>query len=141
MTPILLDTVVISELRKGSKTDVHVQAWNRSLASAPVVLSVITLLELRKGIEQVQKRDPAFAIKLEHWYHTDLATLFHNAILPVDRAVAECAGGLYSIRTFPPNDALIAATALVHGLTLATRNEADFAGTGVTVVNPWQWQP
>ena len=138
MTPILLDTMVISELRKGSKGDARVQAWYFGLAKAPLVLSVITLLEIRKGIHRIHQRDPAFALRLERWYRHDLQILFQDAIVPVDQPVAECAGGLYAIRTFPPNDALIAATALVHGLTLATRNEADFAGTGVTVVNPWQ---
>lgn len=138
MTPILLDTVVISELRKGSKGDAQVQAWYRGLANAPLAISVITLLEVRKGIELVQKHDPAFALKLDQWYRTELVSLFQEAILLVDQAVAERAGELYSIRTFPPNDALIAATALVHGFTLATRNEADFIDTGVTVVNPWK---
>lgn len=135
---LLLDTVAVSELRKGPKGDVRFFRWHRSITAVPVFISVITLVEVRRGILQVARRDPAFAGRLETWYHDFLMPRFALSLLPVDAAVASQAAELHAIRTYPDHDALIAATALVHGLTLVTHNESDFIGTGVTVVNPWQ---
>lgn len=134
---LLLDTVVVSELRKGARADPAVVAWQRSVVTVPAWLSVITLLEIRSGLRSVQARDPAFAARLETWYREQLLPRFREHLLPVDRAIAEAAAEFTTTRTLPPHDALIAATAKVHGLTVATRNLADFADTGVAVVNPW----
>lgn len=133
----LLDTVVISELRKGAKAEPAVIAWQASIADTPVYLSVVTLLEIRTGLRQVQNRDPGFAARLETWYKDRLLPRFRDRLLPVDRPIAEATAELGTGRTLPPHDALIAATAKVHGLTLVTRNVADFADTGVALVNPW----
>ncbi len=127
---LLLDTVVVSELRRGSRADTAVVAWQASVAAIPAYLSVITLLEIRVGIRRV-------AVRLEAWYGERLLPSFGGRLLAGDRAVAEAAAGLATSRTLPPHDALIAATARVHGLTLVTRNIPDFADTGVPVVNPW----
>ncbi len=134
---LLLDTVVVSELRRGTRAAPAVVAWQASVTAIPAYLSVITLLEIRLGIRNVAVRDPAFAARLEAWYGERLLPSFAGRLLAVDRAVAEAAAGLATSRTLPPHDALIAATARVHGLTLVTRNTPDFADTGVPVVNPW----
>ncbi len=134
---LLLDTVVVSELRKGTAADPAVIAWQAGVATIPAYLSVITLLEIRQGLRQVQRRDPAFAARLEVWYTGRLLPRFRDHLLPVDQAVAEAAAELGSRRTLPAHDALIAATAQVHGLTLVTRNQADFADLGLPLVNPW----
>ena len=134
----LLDTVVVSELRKGPKGDSQFIAWRDNLVDAPVFTSVITVVEIRRGILQVAKRDPEFAVRLETWYNDYLLARFRHAILPVDAVVASKAAEIHAVRTYPDHDALIAVTAIVHGLTLATRNEADFDGSGVKVVNPWR---
>ena len=134
---LLLDTVVISELRKGAGADPAVVAWQAGVVDLPTYLSVITLLEIRLGLRQVEKRDPAFAARLEAWYNDRLLPRFSNHLLSVDQAVVEAAAALGTGRTLPPHDALIAATAQVHGLTIVTRNMADFADLGIPVVNPW----
>lgn len=134
---LLLDTVLVSELRKGARAEPAVIAWQATVATVPAYLSVITLLEIRVGLGRVAKRDPAFAARLETWYRERLLTRFRNHLLDIDQAVAEAAAALAGGRTLPPHDALLAATALVHGLTFATRNVADFVGTGILVVNPW----
>jgi toxin FitB len=135
---LLLDTVAVSELRKGPKGDAQFRQWHQSTVEVPVFISVITLVEVRRGILQVAKRDPSFAGRLEAWYQDFLLPKFERTLLPVDAVVAHRAAELHALRTYSDHDALIAATALVHGLRLATRNEADFDGTGVTVVNPWK---
>lgn len=135
---LLLDTVAVSELRKGPKGDAQFRHWHQSTAEVPVFISVITLVEIRRGILQVAKRDADFAGRLETWYQDFLLPKFERTFVPVDTVVAHRAAELHAIRTYPDYAALIAATALVHGLTLATRNESDFDGTGVTVVNPWK---
>lgn len=134
---LLLDTVVVSELRKNAQADPAVRAWQHSAAGLPAYLSVITLLEIRQGLCRVRARDPAFAARLETWYRQRLLAHFSQHLLPVDQAVAEAAARIGLQRTLPRNDALIAATALVHDLAVVTRNVADFADTGVPVINPW----
>ncbi len=133
----LLDTVLVSELRKGAKADASVIAWQEGIAAIPVYLSVITLLEIRIGVRRVQGRDPDFAARLEAWYEGRLLPRFRDHLLSVDQAVAETAAELSAGRTLSPHDALIAATAKVHHLTLATRNVSDFGDTGISMVNPW----
>jgi hypothetical protein len=138
---LLLDTVVVSELRKGARADPAVIAWQASVAAVPAYLSVITLIEIRCGLRRIAARDPSFATRLEAWYRERLLPRFHDHLLEVDRTVAEAAAGLTAGRTLPPHDALIAATARVHRLILVTRNAADFADTGVPVINPWEKLP
>ncbi len=134
----LLDTVVVSELRKGKKAEAAVIAWQAGVAPASTYLSVITLVEIRQGIRQVAARDPDFATRLRVWYRDQLLVKFHGRVLAVTREVAEAVSELPAKRTLPAYDALIAATAHVHDLKIATRNVADFADTGVSVVNPWE---
>jgi predicted nucleic acid-binding protein len=133
----LLDTVVVSELRKGDAADARVLKWRDSSAEVPVYLSAVTLLEIRKGIRGVARRDPAFSKALEAWYRDRLIPAFEGRVLPVDSAVAERAGDLAGTRSMSSEDALIAATALQHDLVVITRNTRDFLGLGVAVGNPW----
>jgi len=134
---MLLDTNVVSELRKADRCDVRVAEWQASQAVDEQYLSVITLLELKLGIELEKARNPTFAENLETWYETRVKPAFHGRIHPVDAAVAETCARLHALCTRSYRDGLIAATARIHGLTVVTRNVADFQGTGVTVVNPW----
>lgn len=133
----LLDTVLVSELRKGEKAEPSIIAWQAGVSTLPVYLSVITLLEIRIGVRRVRGRDPDFAARLEAWYEGRLLPRFRDHLLSVDQAVAEAAAEMSAARTLSPHDALIAATAKVHHLTLATRNVSDFADTGISIVNPW----
>jgi predicted nucleic acid-binding protein len=133
----LIDTNVISELRKGARCERHVAAWYASVEPGGLYLSVLVTGEIRRGIARAQRRDPERAAVFERWL-ADLAAAFANRILPVDRAVADEWGRLSAIRTVPAVDGLLAATAKVHGLTLATRNTADIAGLGASVLNPFE---
>ena len=137
-TGLLLDTVVVSELRKGRRADPAVIDWQAKTTGLPTYLSVITLLEIRLGILRVQLRDAAFASRLQAWYDGHLLPRFRDTLLPVTQAVAESAAELSAARQLSPHDALIAATAHAHGLTLVTRNVSDFTGIAVPVVNPWE---
>ena len=132
----LLDTNVISEIRKGARCNRNVAAWYSSTEARDLYLSVLVTGEIRRGIERVRPRDPARASIFERWLASiDIA--FAGRVLAVDRAVADEWGRLSAIRTILVPDALLAATASVHGMTLATRNEADLAGLGVAVLNPF----
>lgn len=135
----LLDTVTVSELRRDEhKMHPGVREWQVGIGE--VWLSVVTLNELRYGIQKVEKKDPSFALHLTAWYQRIIAQPQRFLILNVDRAIAEQAADFRAAFETPFEDSLIAATAKVHGLTLATRNTADFEACGIELVNPWEWQ-
>jgi toxin FitB len=132
----LLDTNVLSELRKGPRCHPGVAHWARLTSGDGHFVSVLTLGEIRQGIEVLRRRSPAEADALESWL-TRLETAYAEVFLPVDEAVAQRWGRLNAERTLPVIDGLLAATALEHRLTLATRNTADFPAA-VPLVNPFE---
>jgi predicted nucleic acid-binding protein len=133
----ILDTNVISELRKGRKTHPNVKKWAEALPSASLYISVITVLELEIGILLIQRRDKEQGAILRAWMDRHVLPTFSDRILAIDTAVAQRCATLHVPNPRSDRDALIAATALVHGLTVATRNVADFERMGVGVLNPW----
>lgn len=133
----LVDTNVISELRKGGKCDTSVASWFDALSPDDLFLSVLSIGELRRGIELIRRRDPAAAGALEEWLE-GLVRDHGERILPIDREVASQWGRLSVPDPLPVIDSLLAATAKVHGLTLATRNTKDLERTGVKCVNPFE---
>ena len=136
----LVDTNVISELRKArsSKVDKNVLAWANSVPASSLHLSAITVLELELGILLVERRDPAQGTILRSWLDTHVLPAFLDRILPVDAMVAQRCAKLHVPDRRPDRDAFIAATALVYGMTMVTRNVHDFVRTGVEVINPWK---
>lgn len=132
----LLDTNVVSELRKGARGDPGVVRWAAG-RTGDAWLSVLTVGEIRRGIELKRRRDEVGARHLDVWLQ-GLLGAFATRLLPVDARVAEVWGRLNVPDPRPTVDALLAATALVHGLTLVTRNVDDVAGTGVRVFNPFE---
>jgi predicted nucleic acid-binding protein len=132
----LIDTNIISEVRKGLRCNPAVAAWWSSVEDRDLFLSTLTIGEIRKGVEAVRIRDPDKARALEAWLQTIVQT-FGPRILGIDAAVAESWGRISAIRSVPVVDALLAATASVHGLVLVTRNAIDVAGLGVRVLNPF----
>ncbi len=133
----LIDTNVISEVRKGARCDANVAAWYAAIEDDDLYLSVLVLGEIRRGIERARAGEPAKARALEQWLSV-VSRSFGNRILPVDQRVAEEWGRIRAKRSAPVIDALLAATARVYDLTLATRNTADVAGLGAEVVNPFE---
>lgn len=135
----LLDTNVLSELRKiRLKTaDRRVAKWADSVDAADLYLSVITLQELEIGILLIERRDPIQGAVFRTWLNDHVMPAFAGRILAVDTAVAQRSARLHVPDPRPVRDALIAATALVHGMTVVTRNVADFEATGVPLLNPW----
>ncbi len=132
----LLDTNVVSELRKGPRCNRGVAEWVGGMEDGDLFLSVLVVGEIRSGIERIRRRDGRGVAALEGWLSALLAS--HEArILPVDQRVAEEWGRLAARRTLSVVDGLLAATALAHGLTLVTRNTRDVAGTGAAVLNPF----
>jgi hypothetical protein len=134
----LLDTNVISETRK-SRADSGVMAFLSAADAAGLFLSVLSLGELRKGVEAKRRTDPTAAEQLGAWVD-GIETTFADRILPVDAAAARRWGELSAGRSLPVIDTLIAATAISHGLTLVTRNTRDVESTGVPLVDPWQFR-
>ena len=135
----LLDTNVISELRKGSRCDPAVAAWEQAeLIPQGGAVSVITIGEIRKGIDLIAQRDQSQAASLETWLQ-GLGQQFASRILPITIDVAEEWGRLNAKRPLPAADSLIGATANVHGLILATRNVNDIRDVGVPVINPFEF--
>lgn len=130
-----MDTNVLSEARKGKRANPNVRTWITAHREE-LWLSVLVTGEVRRGIESIRRRDASAASLLERWLR-QLETIFDERILTVDSAVADRWGRLMAERTVPVIDGLLAATALVHGLVLATRNARDVAGTGVACVDPF----
>ncbi len=139
----ILDTNVISEFRKikDNKADRNVTAWAASLTSSKLFLSSITILELEYGILRLGRRDPAQGTILRDWLDRSVLPNFRDHILSVDAAVAQRCAALHVPDRRPERDAFIGATALVHRMTVVTRNVADFAPMGVPVLNPWNPLP
>jgi predicted nucleic acid-binding protein len=131
----LVDTNVLSEIRKGPRADEGIQAWFAEADDKDLYTSVLVLGEIRRGIESIRRRDTASALALEQWL-IRLATGFGERILPVDLRVADRWGALNVPDPVPTIDGLLAATALVHDLVLVTRNLRDVAATGVQVLDP-----
>jgi len=132
----LIDTNIISEVRKGARCNPGVAKWWAEVAEGDIWLSTLILGEIRKGVELARRRDPEKASVLEAWLG-EVVSGFGDRVLPVDAATAEEWGRMSAIRPVPVIDALLAATAKTNGLTLVTRNEADVAGLGVDVLNPF----
>lgn len=133
----LLDTVTVSELRRSvDQMNPGVWEWQKKIREA--FLSVVTLNEIRYGIRMVETRDALFAAQLSAWYAQIVVQTQRFRILNIDRIIAEQAADFRAAHGTPFEDSLIAATAKVHGLTLATRNTADFKATGIPLVNPWE---
>ena len=133
----LLDTNVVAELRKGSRADAHVSTWFAGVDADTILLSALTLGEIRRGIENLRRRDRPAARALDRWMRR-LLVEHRDRILPIDLAVAEQWGRFNVPDPLPVIDGLLAATAKVHGLTLVTRNVKDIARTGVSVLNPFE---
>lgn len=135
----LVDTNVVSELRKvrAGKADVNVAAWTTSVDASALFLSVITILELEMGILQIERRDATQGAILRTWFERQVLTEFADRVLPIDTAVARRCAKLHVPDRRSERDALIAATALVHGMTVVTRNVADFVSAEVSIFNPW----
>jgi predicted nucleic acid-binding protein len=137
MPAFLLDTNVLSEIRKGpSRAQPEVWQWWLAMQDQPLFLSVMTLGEIRKGIDRLATRDQRQAFALERWLE-GVKESFKAQLIDITPAIAERWGRLQAIRVLPEVDALLASTALHHDLTLVTRNEGDFDGLGVRVLNPF----
>jgi predicted nucleic acid-binding protein len=136
----LLDTNVVSELRKArsGKADKNVAAWADSVAASSLYLSAISILELETGVLLAERRDRRQGAMLRAWLNQQVLPAFAGRVLAVDTAVAQCCAQLHVPDPRADRDALIAATALVHGMTVITRNVDDFKPTGVAMVNPWE---
>ena len=139
----VLDTNVVSELRKVrfGKADANVAAWAQGVDAAALFVSAITILELELGVLLIERKDAVQGAMLRAWLDLQVLPEFAGRTLPVDSAVAQRCARLHVPDKRGERDALIAATALVHGMTLVTRNIADFKATGVTLLNPWDASP
>jgi toxin FitB len=136
----LLDTNVISELRRPDKADRNVVAWASALPASGFFISAISVLEIELGALLIAGKDSAQGAVLRAWIDHQLLGRFEGRILAIDVTVAQRCASLHMPDPRAERDALIAATALVHGLTIATRNVADFEATGVAFINPWRPQ-
>lgn len=135
----LLDTNIVSELRKAktNKADKNVIAWAISVPATSLFLSAISILELEAGVLLIERRDAVQGALLRVWLDDYVIPAFSGRILAIDTAVAQCCAKLHVPDPGAERDTLIAATALVHGMTIVTRNVMDFEQTGVKILNPW----
>ncbi len=136
----LLDTNVLSELRKirAGKADQNVAAWAGSVDAADLFVSAISIMELELGILSIERRDATQGAALRAWLEQHVLPEFAGRTLPVDTAIAQRCARLHVPDKRGERDALIAAAALVHSMTVVTRNVADFQSTGVALLNPWE---
>jgi len=136
----LLDTDVVAELRKVrlGKADPNVAVWSATAPVGTLYLSAVTILELETGVVGMERRDAAQGRVLRAWLEDHVLPAFDGRVLPIDTAVARRCAPLHVPNPLAEFDALIAATALVHSMTVVTRNVADFVATGVALLNPWQ---
>ena len=139
----VLDTNVLSELRKVrlGTADANVAAWAESVDAAALFVSVISVMELELGVLAIERRDANQGALLRAWLDLQVLPEFAERTLPIDTAVAQRCARLHVPDRRGERDALIAATALVHGMAVVTRNVADFKPTGVVTVNPWNPRP
>lgn len=137
---LILDTNVVSELRKVrlGKADEHVARWADSVKAADLYLSAITIQELEIGILLAERRDPVQGAVFRAWMNSHVLPTFFGRIFPIDTAVAQRSAKLHVPAPRLIRDGLIAATALVHCMTVVTRNVADFESVGVAIINPWE---
>jgi predicted nucleic acid-binding protein len=133
----LLDTNVISELRRPERADSNVVAWAGAISAASFFLSAISILEIELGALQIARKDAAQGAVLRAWIDDQILPRFEGRILAVDTAVAQRCARLHVPDPRSERDALIAATAMVHGLTVVTRDVTDFEPMGVALLNPW----
>ena len=138
MKAFLLDTVTVSEFRKTGRIHPEVDRWQMDHLGDEMWISVVTPLEIRKGVHLVRQKDPAFAEELDAWLVNTVLPGFGHRMLGIEISTALQAAEYRVVHGLSPNDSLIAATAKVHGLTLATRNTSDFLVTGIPLVNPWE---
>ncbi len=139
----VLDTNVVSELRKvrAGKADPGVSSWASGVPSGQMFLSAITIQELEHGVLLAERADPPKGLLLRRWLDSSVAAVFDQRVLTVDAAVARRAAALHVPDPAPFRDALIGATALVHQMTVVTRNVRDFVRfDGLDVIDPW-WSP
>ena len=134
----LLDTNVVSELRKASRAEPAVRNWASGQSPGVVFISTMSLMELEIGLLRIARRDAPQGERLRLWLEQIVLAQFEGRILGIDAAIARRCAHLHVPDPRPERDALIAATALTHGLTVVTRNTADFAPMGVPLLNPWQ---
>lgn len=135
----LLDTNVVSELRKqlSGKANEKVVDWAKSVPAESMYLSVITIMELEIGALLIQRKDPRQGNLLRLWLDTQVIPAFSGRTIEIDIPLVQCCAGLHIPDPRSERDALIAATAIVNGMTVVTRNTADFESTGVKILNPW----
>jgi predicted nucleic acid-binding protein len=136
----LLDTNVVSELRRPQKADRNVVAWASTIPAASFFLSAISILEIELGALLIARKDATQGAVLRSWIDEQILPRFEGRILPVDTAVAQRCARLHVPDPRAERDALIMATAIVHGLTIVTRNVADFEPAGIALLNPWEPQ-
>lgn len=136
----LLDTNVISAFRRPERLPEKVQAWAESVESADFFLSAITILEIEQGILARERSDAAQGATLRAWFDEDVIPTFEDRILPFDADAARKCAALHVPDPRPERDAMIAATAIIHGLKIVTRNVVDFEKLEVMLIDPWAFK-